>query len=316
MDTGRISADTAHSFENTRIVAPGIAARFYMNRNWFLSDPDAFNVCEKVPSMRRRPGAAARAGITLQDAQAAIMLAAISGGMYEIGDDLPTLGTEKERLALVENQDLLALARLSKAFTPLDLLSYEAEDLVPSIYFLREDPRQSMLAVYNWSDKARSRTLKLADLGLPAGHKYEASDVFNPGQPVSMEGGTVRLDNQPAHSVKVIKFIDRAIPAAAPTVTAQVPAEANLGAPIQLIARAQAAGVPAFGYHWDFGDGTAADGPQTSHAYTMNADFTVRLTVDGLDGVPFRQSFPVKVTGDLPQPDVSHNQRYIEPSER
>ena len=316
VDTGRISADTSHSFENTRIVAPGIAARFYMNRNWFLSDPDAFNVCEKVPSMRRRPGARARAGITLQDAQAAIMLAAISGGMYEIGDDLPTLGTEKERLALVENQDLLALAKLSKAFTPLDLLSYAAEDLAPSIYMLREDPRQSMLAVYNWPEKARSRTLKLADLGLLGGHKYEASDVFNPGQPVSMEGGTVRLDNQPAHSVKVIKFIDRAIPAAAPTVTARVPAEANLGAPIQLTAQAQSAGVPAFGYHWDFGDGTAADGPQTSHAYTMNADFTVRLTVDGLDGVPFRQSFPVKVTGNLPQPDVSHNQRYIEASER
>ncbi len=90
------------------------------------------------------------------------MLAAISGGMYEIGDDMLILGAEKDRLALVENQDLLDVARLSKSFTPLDLLSYETQELVPSIYFLREDDRQSMLAVYNWSEKPRSRTLKLA----------------------------------------------------------------------------------------------------------------------------------------------------------
>jgi hypothetical protein len=316
VDTGRISADTAHSFQNTRTVAPGIAARFYMNRNWFISDPDAFNVCENVPSPPSLPGTQAQAGITLQEAQAAIVLAAISGGMYEIGDDMPILGAEKDRLALVENQDLLGVAKLSKSFTPLDLLSYETEDLVPSIYFLREDRRQSMLAVYNWSDKPRSRTLKLADLGLPAGRTFKASDVLNRGETVALEGGAVRLDNQPAHSVKVIKFIDSAIPAAAPAITAQVPGEANLGVPIKLSAQAQPAGVPALAYHWDLGDGTRADGPQISHAYTRNADFIVRLTVDGLEGVPTRQSFPVKVTGALPQPDVSRNRRYVEPSDR
>jgi len=231
------------------------------------------------------------------------VLAAISGGMYEIGDDMLVLGAEKDRLALVENQDLLGVARLSKSFTPLDLLSYETEDLVPSIYSLREDQRQSMLAVYNWSEKPRSRTLKLADFGLPAGRTFKASDVLNQGETVALEGGAVRLDNQPAHSVKVIKFIDSAIPAAAPAITAQVPGEANLGVPIKLSAQAQPAGVPALAYHWDLGDGTTADGPQISHAYTRNADFTVRLTVDGLDGVPAQQSFPVKVTGALPQPD-------------
>jgi hypothetical protein len=316
VDTGRISADTSHSFQNTRTVAPGIAARFYMNRNWFISDPDAFNVCENVPSPPSLPGTQAQAGITLQEAQAAIVLAAISGGMYEIGDDMPILGAEKDRLALVENQDLLGVAKLSKSFTPRDLLSYETEDLVPSIYFLREDRRQSMLAVYNWSDKPRSRTLKLADLGLPAGRTFKASDVLNRGETVALEGGAVRLDNQPAHSVKVIKFIDSAIPAAAPAITAQVPGEVNLGVPIKLSAQAQPAGVPALAYHWDLGDGTRADGPQISHAYTRNADFTVRLTVDGLEGVPTRQSFPVKVTGVLPQPDVSQNRRYVEPSDR
>lgn len=69
-------------------------------------------------------------------------------------------------------------------------------------------------------------------------------------------------------------FIDSAIPAAAPDITAQVSGEANLGVAIQLSAQAEPAGVPA------------------------------------------RQSFPVKVTGELPQPDVSRNRRYVEPSDR
>jgi hypothetical protein len=59
VDTGRISADTAHSFLTTKGVAPWVAARFYMNRNYFLSDPDAYNVCAQVPVVRGRQGQAA-----------------------------------------------------------------------------------------------------------------------------------------------------------------------------------------------------------------------------------------------------------------
>jgi hypothetical protein len=316
VDAGRISNDTAHSFQNTKTVAPGIAARFYMNRNWFISDPDAYNVCENVPSPRRRQGGQAPPGVTLQEAQAAIVLSAISGGMYEIGDDLPILGAEKERLALVENQDLLQVAKLSRSFTPLDLLSYEPEDELPAIYFLREDQRQSVLAVYNWTEKPRSHTLKLADLGLPAGHTFQASDVLNQGAPISLERAELRLLDQPPHSVKVIKLIDSAVPAAAPTIMGQVPSEASMAIAIKLSSQAEPAGVPALAYHWDFGDGTAAGGPQVTHTYTTNGDFTVRLTVEGLDGLPAQQSFPVKVTGTLPQPSVSQNRRYVEPPDR
>jgi hypothetical protein len=43
----------------------------------------------------------------------------------------------------------------------------------------------------------------------------------------------------------------------------------------------------------------------------MNGDFIVRLTAEGLDGVAFQRSYPVKVTGVLLQPDVSKNQRYV-----
>jgi hypothetical protein len=70
-------------------------------------------------------------------------------------------------------------------------------------------------------------------------------------------------------------------------------------------------------YHWDFGDGTSANGSKVSHAYTHAAQFTVRLTVDGVDGVPAAvQNFPVNVTGSLTAfPNLSHNRRYQEPTD-
>jgi hypothetical protein len=44
VDAGRISQDTGHSFDASRDAASGIAARYYMNRNFFIADPDAFTV--------------------------------------------------------------------------------------------------------------------------------------------------------------------------------------------------------------------------------------------------------------------------------
>jgi len=339
VDTGRISADTSHSFQTTKGVAPGVAARFYMNRNYFLNDPDAFNVGAEVPVVRggrggagrgvapgATPGAAQGAGrgagqgagrgaLSLAEAQASIVLSAVSGGMYEIGDDLPILGAEKDRLDLVKNQDLLNMAKISRAATPVDLLSYDNEDGEPSTFFLREDPRQSILVVFNWTEQPRSHSLKLADLGLPANHTFQGSDVLSKGEAVAVNAGTVRLDNIAQHSVRVIKLIDSATPAAAPAITAQVPSEARVGESLPLSAQAQESGVPALSYHWDFGDGTTADGPQAAHTYTRNADFTVQLTANGLDGIPARQSFTVRVTGTLAAAsDVLQNRRYTEAS--
>ena len=44
VDYGRISQDTGHTFDASKEAAPGIAARYYMNRNFFVTDPDAFTV--------------------------------------------------------------------------------------------------------------------------------------------------------------------------------------------------------------------------------------------------------------------------------
>jgi alpha-galactosidase len=316
VDTGRVSADTGHSFERTKNAASGIAARFYMQRNFFVNDPDAFNVTA-THLMER---ADEKSSISLGVAQASIALSAVSGGMYEIGDDMPVLGSEKDRLALVENRELLNMAKVGQASTPLDLMTYEPADGQPSIFFLREDQRQAIVTVFNWTNTVRSHTLRLADLGLPAGHTFATTDVLNQNETVALVGGAVRLENQPPQSVRVIKLIDNSVAAAAPTVTAQVPAAANTGETITvsaLSAQAEARGVPAVAYHWDFGDGTSADSPKVTHAYTSAGEFTIRLTVDGLDGVPAHKNFSVKVTGNLKaHSNLTDNRRFVEPTDR
>jgi len=319
VDTGRISADTGHSFERTRNAASGIAARFYMHRNFFVDDPDAFNVTATHLMERANE----KSSISQGAAEASIALSAVSGGMYEIGDDMLVLGSEKDRLGLVENRELLNLAKVGQAATPLDLMTYAPEDGQPSLFFLREDQRQAILTVFNWTNTVRAHRLRLTDLGLPADHTFAATDVLNQSETVTLDDGAVRLENQPPQSVRVIKLIDTSVAAAAPTVTAQVPTAANAGETIiltafsTLSAQGDAGGVPAVAYHWDFGDGTSADSPKVSHAYTRAGEFTIRLTVDGVDGVPAQKSFSVKVTGNLrAHSNLTDNRRFIEPADR
>jgi alpha-galactosidase len=287
-----------------------------MQRTFFVNDPDAFNVTATHLMERANE----KSSISLGAAEASIALSAVSGGMYEIGDDMLVLGSEKDRLALVENRELLNIAKVGQASTPLDLMTYEPEDGQPSIFFLREDQRQAILTVFNWTNRVRAHTLRLTDLGLPADHTFAATDVLNQSETVTLVGGAVRLENQPPQSVRVIKLIDKSIAAAAPTVTAQVPAAANTGETIilsALSAQAEAGGVPAVAYHWDFGDGTSADRPKVSHAYTSAGDFTIRLTVDGVDGVPAQKNFSVKVAGNLrAHSNLTDNRRFIDPTDR
>lgn len=312
VDTGRISADTAHSFEGTRTAAAGIAARFYMHRNYFLDDPDAFNTVAETFSDHTR----ASASYPLAEAQTSIALSAVSGGMYEIGDDMMVMGAQKDRLALVENEDLLNMAKMGRASTPIDLMTYEPEDEQPSIFFLRESPHQAILTVFNWTKSSRSHKLNLADLGLASDHSFNALDVLNQNAPLTLVGSAIRIENQAPKSVRVIKIIDNSVSPTAPTVTASVPSVANAGQTFQLSAQTEPAGVPAVNYLWNFGDGTSADGPKTSHAYTRAADFTIHLTVQGIDGPPAVETFSVKVTGDLhAYPNLLDNRRLRDPTD-
>jgi alpha-galactosidase len=307
VDEGRISQDTGHAFQRSKEAAPGIAARYYMHRNFFVTDPDAFTVSRQLLEERT-----IEAPVTLNEAQVSIALAAVSGGMFEIGDDLPTLGSDPERLALVKNPDLLAMAKLAQAAVPLDLMTYADKDQQPGVFLLHEDQRQSILAVFNWTEQPSPHTFSLSDLNLPPGHFYKLVDSFAPDQPLAMDHETLRLDHQPAHSVKLIKIIDASIPAAAPSITFKVPSQARIGEEIEFSSAASKDGTPALAYHWDFGDGVIADGSTLTHAYTAAGNYTVRFIAEGLDGKSAEKVFSIAISGTLNLPPPS---RYLDPRE-
>ncbi len=131
--------------------------------------------------------------------------------MYEIGDDMLVLGAQRDRMALVQNQDLLNMAKLGRASTPIDLLSYSPQDGQPSVFFLRETPRQSILTVFNWTKDPRSQTVRLADLGLPADHAFTATNVLRSGSSRLVRDGSLEFRNQEPESVTVLKLIDNSI---------------------------------------------------------------------------------------------------------
>ncbi|HTV57051.1 MAG TPA: PKD domain-containing protein, partial [Terriglobia bacterium] len=295
VDFGRISQDTGHAFQRSKESAPGIAARYYMNRNYFVADPDAFTVSlETISSESRRRN---RHPLTLDEAKVSIALAAVSGGMYEIGDDLPILDSEPERLALVENQDLIDMARLGRSSTPVDLMSYLPDDQQPSIFLLKESKRQSILTIFNWTEKPRTHNITLASLGLNRKGPYTVTAVFSKKQLASSNSFTVE---QPPHSVRVLKIIDTAIPAQAPSVQAQRASSAGAGESVSFTASTTDPETPAVTYWWDFGDGVSAEGQQVSHAYTHAGSYVVTLRGTGLEGLTGKTQFRFTVNGSIP----------------
>lgn len=307
VDFGRISVDTGHIFKASKEAAPGIAARYYMNRNFFVSDPDAFTVSKQFVKDQSWHGG--QRPLTLDEAKVSIALAAVSGGMYEIGDDLPTLGSDPERLALVENEDLIDMARLGKASTPVDLMSYLPEDEQPSIFLLKESARQSILTIFNWTDRSRSHAIALPSLGLSENGLYTISDVFDK-KPVPIASNSLFM-NQPAHSVRVLKIIDSKAPALAPLAHAQHPSSAKTGEAVSFSAGPKDSATPVISYRWDFGDGVTLRGTEVTHAYTHPGNYQVELTEHGIDGLASKSRFHLLVTGFIStQFAPDENRRY------
>lgn len=308
VDFGRISQDTGHTFASSKDAASGIAARYYMDRNFFVSDPDAFTVSTQTVDDQSWHGG--QSPLTLDEARVSIALAAVSGGMYEIGDDLPTLGAEPERLALVRNRDLIDMARLGRASTPVDLMTYLPQDAQPSIFLLGESPRQSILTLFNWTDSSRTRSVSLSGLGLNGKGPYIVLDVFD-RKPISVQDLNSPGVTQPAHSVRVFKIIDTAVAAQKPIVHAQHPASAQAGETVAFSADSAGSKTPVLSYRWDFGDGVSLQGAHVTHAYTRAGTYRVNLVADGLDGQSSNDSFPFPISGSIPTKFApTQNRRY------
>jgi len=308
VDTGRISLDTGHTFEATKDAATGIAARYYMNRNFFVSDPDAFNVSTQI--VTDQPWHGGKVPLSLDEAKASIALSAVSGGMYEIGDDLPALGADPERLALVQNQDLIDMIKLGRASTPLDLMSYSPEDLQPSIFWVTEDDRQGMLTIFNWTDKPQARPIEFSSLGLSGSNQLRISEVFD-GKAMAIPNPDSFIVDMPPRSARVIKIVSLGVPARPPAIKVEHLPTAKTGAAATFRAQPASSGDAVVSYHWSFGDGVTLEGPEVSHAYTKPGTYQVVVTAIGLGGLKTEDSFRLPVSGSVSTRFVpAEKQRY------
>jgi hypothetical protein len=310
VNTGRIGQDTGHTFGSTHDAATGVAARYYMNRNFYISDPDAFTVSKQVIGDRVWHGN--KTPLTLGEAEDSIALAAVAGGMFEIGDDLPALGASPDRVALVKNSDLLDMVRLGHASVPLDLMTYRAEDKQPSVFLLKENHRQQILTIFNWTEQTLNHTLSLDALGLSAKGTYTATDVLRGGG-LPVRGGTLVI-TLPPHSVRMLKLIDSSVPETDPAFSAHAPADSRAGDMVQFHAAEESAEPSALQYHWEFGDGVSADGADVSHAYTQAGQYNVTVTATGLNRRNRQHTLGISITGAVPTAyNPADKERYIAP---
>src|SRR5947209_1668322 len=310
VDTGRISLDTGHTFEATRDAAPGIAARYYMNRNFFVSDPDAFCVSSQI--VTDQPWHGGKVPLTLDEAKASIALSAVSGGMYEIGDDLPALGADPERLALIQNQDLIEMVKLGRASKPLDLMSYSPEDNQPSVFWVEEDHRQGMLTIFNWTDQRHSRSIEFSSLGLPASNQHKISDVFD-GKAVATPNPNSVVVDLPPHSARVFKLVNMGISARPPVIKVEHLPSVKTGATATFRAQPATSNDAVVTYRWSFGDGVTLEGPEVSHAYTKPGTYQVVVTAVGLGGLSTEESFRLTVSGSVSTRFVPAEKRRYQP---
>jgi alpha-galactosidase len=296
VDTGRISQDTGHTFGASRDAASGIAARYYMNRNFFVADPDAFTVSTQTVDDQSWHGGQRQ--LSLEEAKVSIALAAVAGGMFELGDDMPTLGSSKERLELVKNADLLDMAHFGHASTPTDLMTYAASDLQPSIFLLKEDNRQSILTIFNWSEGELKRAINLTSLGLKGTDNYQITEVFGDQSCCRNSSDAISLV-QPAHSVRMFKLIDNAVPAAPPAFEVQSATAGKAGETLTFSGEGVPNAAPVLAYHWEFGDGSSTEGMKVQHTFTHSGEYAVHVTATGLNATANSKDVKVKISGNI-----------------
>lgn len=176
------------------------AARLFFDRSLFAVDADVVM--------------AASPQLTPDEARVMITIAALSGGVFMLSDDLETLPSD--RLALLRNPNVLALVG-GPAAEPVHLFAAperEAKDHwfafpqeLPPLWVRPEDDGGAIVAVYNWSDQERPHRLRFSEATGQAGN-YQVVDLWSTrrgGRSLGLKSEAMRLI-LPPHSVRLLKM--------------------------------------------------------------------------------------------------------------
>lgn len=184
--------NAAGNWEDMRVETLELASKWFMHGKFWLNNPDVLIVGD--------------AGETLGEAQGRVTLLALTGGVVFLGDKLPELEQQPERLRLVH----LCLPSSGQPARPIDLFRVgEAGRDYPRIWHLhaqREWGEWEVVGVFNWSDEPLEETISREDLGLGRG-EYVVFD-FWAGKPLGRMGGELTVAVEPG-SVRCLRVIRR-----------------------------------------------------------------------------------------------------------
>jgi alpha-galactosidase len=176
------------------------AVRLFLDRALFAVDVDV--VMAAAPQL------------TSDEARVMITIAALSGGVFMLSDDLETL--PGDRLSLLRNPNVLALVG-GPAAEPVHLFSAperEARDHwlafpdeLPPLWVRRSSDGGAIVAVYNWGDTRRAYRFRFGE-ATGANGAYLVHDLWSPrrgGRALGVKTDAIRL-TLPPHSVRLLKM--------------------------------------------------------------------------------------------------------------
>jgi alpha-galactosidase len=180
---------------------------------------------------------------------------------------------------------------------------------------LKESDRQTMVAIFNWTEGSRSHDLPLSQLGLNEQGSYEVTEVLASTPGSFKAQGTLHVE-QPAHSVRLLKLIDGSAPAQTPAARITSASSGKAGVDLNFDAAEASDTNPILLYRWEFGDGTVAEGKHLTHAYTRSGNYQVTLTAIGLGKSSAQAHASVSVSGALSTRFHPETQRRLPPEAR
>ncbi|MCA9771338.1 MAG: alpha-galactosidase [Myxococcales bacterium] len=186
-------------------MARNFMARFFLNPGLIWLDPDAM---------------IARPSLTDDELRAAATLEGMVGGIYSIGEELTTLGSD--RRAILTNPDILALSHTRRQAVPLD--PYDAFDRrildepigtqlqwnllrlteagQPQRWHLDAGDGVHYVALFNWRDERQAREARLGELGLMSARRVV--DVWT-GEDAVVGANGAFGGSVPAHGVRLYR---------------------------------------------------------------------------------------------------------------
>jgi alpha-galactosidase len=171
-------------FVSARNAVHNIITRAPLHRRWWLNDPDCLLVRDEATRL------------TEAEVRCLATVIALSGGMFLISDDMVRLNPERFRYiqALMPVLDVSARARDWLADGTPDTLTLKISNATGEWL---------VAGLFNWKDSAQSRTVEVAELGLPAG-AYWAADFWGGAVARLAAGDPIEVAPIPPHGAHLL----------------------------------------------------------------------------------------------------------------